>query len=567
MSSVVPADPGPVNYTSDPVPSDMASNFRNYMSHLSQLSPDHDNTQTTLFECHGGVTRLRPGNEHWVNNVEMCSSESEDEDCPMACDYPHSHTRIAHRNGAISQHTDQHTDSECEIHRSHSRRNPRFPYESIGTPRVAWGETPREAWREHPEDPLYDPYALFNLPKSNQRVKRKQKSQMCTCQSLSGEQELDRVVDPRYATRENHRPAICERHRTSNSVISPADPGYEAADVYVVSSSTSRMSPQPSTSSDIVGHTSQGRKMLGTSKSLPIFSSQESMDTNSEAGESSDTDVDIVSVNRASGRTCMGCASNGLCSGCGNHDLSASRVKSSVCKHHSAQSQNASVIRPKAIKLESGQKYPTCEPQPLISPCSARERTTTGMQIGNSVLKKPSSGTKSCIRKTNEPETFPCSETRVLQMPSAEGVIENTQSNVIRENHSFLNATQKSQTNSKSLKDLHNSVIRERFFKHPQGCINSEVSCSADIETGSSIDLTAADSDENGSSDPTGSIAPSNERPSAISPVISEVQLPSFSDDSDIEVVKIETNRLILTMFSALSYRFSNINYYNLWLF
>lgn len=568
ISPVVPASV----YCSDPIPSDMAANFRNYMTHLSQLSPDHDNTHTTLFDRRGGVTRLRPGNEPWLDNmnnaVEMCSSESENEDCEMPCQFPRNHGRHGHLNfnrqleHSRNPRSDEHG---CEVHgrsHGHSRRNPNFPYESFGTPRVAWGETPREAWSDVQDDHLYDslnPYALFNLPKSSQRPKRKQKSHTCTCQSRAvdhhsrgaelRDETLFRDTQPVSRIVENHHISAAEEHGRNrhNHVPENVSPtpersrgvAYDSTERYTGSRHLEQ-TPEPSTSSGIIGHTSLGQRMLGHSKSLPIFSSQESMDTNSETGESSDTDIDIVSVNHGSNPICVGCDSNGACSTGQTHTLCSAHGQNSVY-NHSAQTQNArahersGVIRPKAIKLESGQKYPTFDSVASSAVNGDREQINTDRHSCNSVSRKTA---KTCIRKTNEPELFPSSESRVLTMTSAEGTLESSEPNVIRENHTCVNGTQNSSSN-KSLKDLHNTVIRERFFR------NSDVSRNGEIEGERSIDLTVGDSDDNvnTSCDTHQNGNHSNENRRVVSPVIPEVHLPSASDDSDIEVVKIETNR------------------------
>ena len=554
MSPVVAPLPAPVAYCSDAIPSNMAANFRNYMTHLSQLSPDHDNSRTPLFEQAGGVTRLLPGNEPWVEKMYLSGSDSED--CEMRCDYSRPHNRHEQLSGH-DRHRGRHGDEHgCEVHsRSHGRRNPHFPYESFGTPRVAWGETPREAWSEPQDDPLYDsmnPYALFNLPKANQRGKRKQKNQTCTCQSRNSERSLDNAVSDTLAVSriaENRRaavkpiehynhnnsncnPMIGPINRDSHSINRDSRPmeAYDSADRYAGSLSSS---PQPSTSVGVIEHTANTRRVsLKTSKSLPIFSSQESMDTDSETGDSSDTDVDIVqceAMNHSTAVPITGCDVNNGCSNCGVHG------QSSTCNHKSAQRirENTGVIRPKAIKLESGHKFHTCEP-----------RKTSALTLdtsNNSIFRNQVSGAKTCIHSGADSEQFPSSESRVLQMSSGEGATESSQPSIICENRSCAGSAQKSPTSSKSIKDLQNSVIRERFFRHPvqRSC---DLPRNSEMESDRSIDLTAGDSDESISQDLNVNDNHSNEN-RTVSPVISEVHLPSASDDSDIEVVKIETNR------------------------
>lgn len=556
ISPVVTPVPSGLTYCDDTLPTDMAANFRNYMTHLSHLSPDHDNNQAPLFEQRNGVTQILPGKELWPDSKETFSSGSDSDDCEMACDFPQTRSQPLQVTSQPEQHSNRHGDEQgCEVHsRSHGRRNPHFPYESFGTPRLAWGETPREAWSDHHDDHLYDsmnPYSLFNLPKSSQRGKRKQKRQVCTCQSRNSERNRDTVArEPAPISRivENRRtsakPTDLYNHNTCNQMtrLSGCDHQMDTFDPANRYSGSNTTSPQPSTSSGVIDHTAKSRRMLNTSKSLPIFSSQESMDTNSETGESSDTDVDIVSVNHAAPTApCLGCDVNRDCSNCGTREICPLHRHSSSCGH-SAQvtrvHESSGVIRPKAIKLESGQKYHTCDP---LASCDARMPSSCNDRASSSIYKKQSVGSKTCIRKASDSGAFPSSESRVLQMASAEGVTESSPHNVICENPSC--ATQKSPTNRKSLKDLHNTVIRERMCKHTPAALRStELQRNTDMEAEQSIDLTIVDSDEN-SSTPVNGIDGSGETRAAVSPVISEVNFPSASDDSDIEVVKIETSR------------------------
>lgn len=550
------------------------------MTHLSQLSPDHDTRHTTLFDTRGGRTHLRPGNENWNDGmVEMCSSESDSEDCSINCDL----IRNTHRT---SRHLDRgrsdvRMDSThvCDIHeRGHSRRNPHYPWESLGTPRLAWGETPREAWSDNSDDPMFDslnPYALFNLPKSNQRGKRKQKSHSCSCRNSNSANRnmesahVSHIVEnrsrnhipspqndtfsphdqcsPRMREKSNHDshldigsyPISREQSQSPDRSLDRSrkqSPGDTCLDSQGYISHHSG-SPQPSTSSGINGHTQYGNRILGHSKSLPIFSSQESMDTNSETGESSDTDIDVMSVNNATG---------GLSSNPGTRSMVLSRYSphdDSPC-NHGDQSQighshdNLGIVRPKAIKLESGQKFHTCD-------SSRCEHYPEKGVIESNAKGKALQSRRPICRVDNFEQTFqqpsanfpPSSETRVLQLTPTQQIINNNpvdgrQSSVIRDNTTRnSNSAQINSDRRKSLKDIHNSVIRGRLWNNLQ---NSSCNIS---DNDRSIDLTGADTEENVDSD--------FSRPRSDSPVLPEVVLPSASDDSDIEVVKIETNRYV----------------------
>ncbi|XP_053388155.1 LIM domain-containing protein A-like isoform X2 [Mercenaria mercenaria] len=585
ISPISPADvPNSVTYCDDAVLSEMAANFRNYMTHLSQLSPDQDNTRTALFDTRAGVTRLQPGNENWQDSmVEMCSSGSDSEDCSLSCDLP-----IIRKTHRSSGHLDRNRPDMrldngrvCDIHdRAHLRRNPHFPYESLGTPRLAWGETPREAWSDHSDDPMFDslnPYALFNLPKSNQRGKRKQKSHTCSCRNHSSGASRDmvspnsahvsRIVENRNRnhipspqndtfsprrqtsphTREkshDHRFEIDnysgnrDRSQSPDSVLDRShevptgDPCLDSRG-YISNHTTS---PQPSTSSGIIGHNQYGNRILGHSKSLPIFSSQESMDTNSETGESSDTDIDVMSVNNASG---------GLASNPGSRSLVLPRYsphEEGLCSHNDRSPRthshdNLGIVRPKAIKLESGQKFHTCDnshcehyPEQGVIESNLKGKALQTRRSG----RKGDSFEQTFLQPTNN--FPPSSETRILQMTQSQQIINNSsgdsrQSSVIRDNTTRnSNSAQIHPERRKSLKDMHNSVIRERIWSDRPHDPTEMIS-----DNERSIDLTGIDTDENTRSENSGRRSDS--------PVLPEVHLPSASDDSDIEVVKIETNR------------------------
>ncbi|WAR01502.1 hypothetical protein MAR_008060 [Mya arenaria] len=134
LSPIAGNIPNAVTYCDDVVPSDMAANFRNYMTHLSQLSPENDNSRTPLLDPQSGVTRLLPGNTaNWAEeSVDMCSSDSESEpDCGLACEFGQSRTHG--RQPARSHRTRHSEDTSYDSvgpSLGHSRRNPHFPYES-----------------------------------------------------------------------------------------------------------------------------------------------------------------------------------------------------------------------------------------------------------------------------------------------------------------------------------------------------------------------------------------------------------------------------------------------------
>lgn len=568
-SQISPIASGSVPYCDDGVSSEMAANFRNYMTHLSQLSPDHDNRHTQLFDTRGGVTRLRPGNENWSNSmVDMCSSESDSDDSALECDLP-----VLNNSRHRSRHLDHdHSDLKvensgvCEIHgASHLRRNPHFPYEAIGTPRLAWGETPREAWSDHSDDTMYDslnPYALFNLPKSSQRGKRKQKPCSCRNHSNSGNRSTSPdnghgacVRDSRRRNRNIASPTndpyvphsltgpIAHEARTLNSHgpvgaysrVQDDSPGLNTDSDGCINprgySNQHEGTPQPSTSSGIIGHTRYGSRILGHSKSLPIFSSQESMDTNSETGESSDTDIDVMSVNQSSGVPDVNHSSQKH----GHVRFETSRCNHAVESHGNHTHDNNGIVRPKAIKLESGQKYHTCD----NSRCDhhlPNVMSETGSAAKSSIIRRSPHNTTDNFERPFQPpgHNFPSSESRILHVPSnqpalnnSSQMIENRQSSVIKDNTSRGSKNVIPPEKRKTIKDMHNSVIRGRLIVD-----RSKNSCNE-----RSIDLTGVDTEETGTHE--------NSVPRCDSPVLPEVILPSTSDDSDIEVVRIETNRYV----------------------
>lgn len=591
MSPITPTDVASnVAYCDDVVPSEMAANFRNYMTHLSQLSPDHDTRGTALFDTHGTVTRLRPGNDGWTDSmVDMFSSGSDSEECSLNCDLPVIRNS-GHLGGDRSDRMVENTRA-CDIHeRSHLRRNPHFPYESLGTPRVAWGETPREAWSEtprdtwsetprdswsdHADDSMYDslnPYALFNLPKSNQRGKRKQKSNSCLCRSRTSGISRGLVSPDNALVSQHHNSShiplpqneTFSSHNRSSPLAHETSKHDQHLDITTFSHNTDHsrspdlglnlsrehatqddciesrgyigqsQSPKSSTSTGSVAHTQYGNRILGHSKSLPIFSSQESMDTNSETGESSDTDVDVMSVNHAPA---------GLAQTPGSHSLILPQYlhEERPCAH-SSQSQrahmhdNLGIVRPKAIKLESGQKSHMCD----TSCCEhhpEQRRLDSGLK-GNGVMTRRSVHPPDNFEQTLTPPAdffLPSSETRVLEMTPNQQIINNNSSIDNRQPSVICdirtrNSAQLIPERRKSLKDMHNSVIRERLW--PDRPPNS----SNLLDSERRIDLTGVDAED--------AISSESNVHRADSPVLPEVLFPSASDDSDIEVVKIETNR------------------------
>lgn len=576
ISPIPPPDvPSRVSYCDDAVQSEIASNFRSYMTHLSQLSPDHDVRHTSLFDSHSGGTHLQQRNENWNDNmVEMCSSESDSEDCSLNYDLVRkTHRRPRHLDRSRSDLPLDNTHV-CDIHdRGHSRRNPHFPYESLGTPRLAWGETPREAWSDNSDDPMYDslnPYALFNLPKSNQRGKRKQNSHTCSCRDSRNKNRnmeianVSRIIgncnrshipssqgdtfsahdqcSPRLHEKSNHDPRLDgggypgnrEQSQSLDTQLEhgfkePAGGGCVDLQGYI---NNHRDSPQPSTSAGVIGHTQYSDRILGHSKSLPIFSSQESMDTNSETGESSDTDIDVMSVNHAAtGLSNPGSRSMVMSRYSPVEDSPCNHSDQSVMNHHH---ENLGILRPKAIKLESGQKFHTCD----SSGCEHCPEKSAMESKGKALQTRRSARNADNFVPTFQqpPTNFPpSSEIRVLQMTPSPQImnnnsVESRQSSVIKDNTTRnSNSAQINPERRKSLKDIHNSVIWGRLWANQRSSSNIP-------DNERSIDLTGADQEA--------SVDQNISRHRSDSPVLPEVVLPSASDDSDIEVVKIETNRL-----------------------
>ncbi|WAR29546.1 LOW QUALITY PROTEIN: hypothetical protein MAR_003114, partial [Mya arenaria] len=484
LSPIAGNIPNAVTYCDDVVPSDMAANFRTYMTHLSQLSPENDNSRTPLLDPQSGVTRLLPGNTaNWAEeSVDMCSSDSESEpDCGLACEFGQSRT---HGRQTARSHRTRHSEdtSYDSVGPSlgHSRRNPHFPYESFGTPRVAWSDTPREAWHDRSEDPMYDslnPYALFNLPKSSQRGKRKQKMHSCTCRLRGSDRRSnDSELIGRANSARNTGACGIQQQENVGGFYGRESPviqnsghteGFLANDRYAQAGNTS---PQPSTSG-LVGNRLSHSRNNGHSNSLPIFSTHESMDINSDSGESTDTDVNIMSIDHQhKDRSAMNYEFNTSCSNCGRSDCkkhghhvdNQSSYICNSCRENSLTHEHVGVIRPKAIKLESGQKYHKCEPTHSESRQS-RSRPL-GAENRHSCTYHAENRRESVCSHQND--TFPTSENRVLELPMPNDSLNHAhpQASVNSDNHSnSLRESDVLPSKSKSLKEIQNSVIKEHI--------------------------------------------------------------------------------------------------------
>lgn len=500
VPSLLPPRPGGT-YLEEPV--DMATNFRTYMSHLSQLSPDQDGSRQPLYSPSAGPSRMGTGNmvETWPD-VDMYSSDSDGEE--YLCSRPQRRPHV-HGESRI-----------CSIHgHGHARRNPHFPYESFGTPRVAWGETPREAWSEHADEHLYDSanrYALFNLPKSRQRGKRKQNSgEVCTCSVRPREQ-------PCAVNAETGIPraqGFCEGPTSPLPMEDRVSCKYKDDRAFV---SSHESAAESGSSSGLMG--SSGG--LAHSRSLPIFSSQESMDTTSETGESSDTDADPMSVSRGtlsanvSSAAASSCSNTSRCSKCrsGCVHQGADSVYSKQHKAHGSVSRNhehSGVVRPKAIKLESGRRYKTRDACYCDRENANTGRAATGCCKHSQRHYPTSAGSGNTRAKHTGVRTIPDQH---LELPGLDLETPDETRTVTLGSHRHSDTSTSSPASRKSLKDIHNSVIKQRLFSQPSRT--------------EQIDLTGGDADVGHHGDESGTV----------SPVMPEVHLPS--DDSDIEVVKID---------------------------
>ena len=501
----------------------------------------------TLFDTSSGVPRLRP-HRRWSDNViDMYSSDSDDNGEAHTCDQGSDGNSRKRECGFQAE--NGHVNSQPVSH-SRLRRNPHFPYESLFSPRVAWGERPREAWSEHQDQSMYDslnPYALFNLPRSD-AVKKDGSLSKRRSTDISGRERHSREdLNSDYASNFHsiHSCGDLGMDRMNERGISPSTDGRLGIEhgSHPSLSELNRLSPQPSTSSGVGGGEGDRMRVLSHSKLYHPFSSQESMDTNSDIEDSSDTDVDIVSVNFNSvtpdSRAGPYVVRDNRTLTCVNDNSVQCDVKKSAKnKTHTCIQGNLGVVRPKAIKLESGQKFLKSNTNSggNVEITNASYNGSSENLAGNIATRNISD--ESTIPSTNN--DLPSSESRILHMVpnpqviKANAKLQNPTSKVICNNPSRHGKMPHASCIRKSLKDMHNSVIK--------GCSPSDMMGAAALpkaaaaDTGRSIDLTMGDTD-----DLNIETEVSGER--VDSPIIAEVQLPSASDDSDIEVVRIETNR------------------------
>ena len=516
-------------YSNETLPSNMSENFRSYMDHLAHLTSEADH-----------LRRLGPEVEdqtRWGDNVvEMCSDESDSEECPV----------------------------DHYSNRDHLQRNPNFPYESLASPRVAWGERPREAWNDDVSEQhmMFDstnPYALFNLPhpglrgslhhhKRKQNVKpelshmhrddksgrqdvirrknathpsrthethRKSSTHLNLGDNQSGHEiECPQTSQPRFDC-ESHSGLVCEnfrrrqpqfgtgeiRTRINPRCSSPylESQGMLPSDTVVLDENSMRDtfhitrqgsfrgSPQPSTSGGLCH---------------PRFRTQESMDTNSDSEECSDIDVMTVP-----------------------HLHHTHDVNGNPCSGHTHRdkfsSKSNTIVRPKAVKGESSEvdgRFDRGVSEDNFSGSCCK----TNSENGRSSMSAVSQDSRCASPNLGIPlpglssssNDYRSSEARVLHMDTH-------QHSVVQPQPCHL----KNLSSKKSHKDKHNSVIK---------CKGAHKSF-ASVDR--SIDLTSNESESASSRFQDDE----NVRPS--SPVIQDVHLASASDDSDIEVVKIETSR------------------------
>ena len=476
----------------------MTENFRSYMDHLSHLTTDADPTRRLGAEVEEQT--------RWGDNVvEMCSDVSDSEDCPV----------------------DHYSD------RDHLQRNPNFPYESLASPRVAWGERPREAWNDDVSEPhhMFDstnPYALFNLPHPGLRgnihhhrrkpiglshVNRDDKTarqevirrKNGTHSGRIGEPtragashfnlgENQSVLDCRQTSQPNfdcdsHSSVVCENFRRRRQ------PQFGAPEVQPKINNRCSL---PLPESEVVlpkervvidessvrdtYHITRDSQQASTSAALiaPRFSSQESMDTTSDSEESSD--IDIITVPHLHH----------------SHDSNAN-----PCSAH--REKNNTIVRPKAIKGElNGQFDRTSSEKTLSGQCCKTSPQTSSSVSPDHHRVSPNLGIPLPGLSASD---YRSSEARVLHMDTHQHCVVQPQPCHI-----------KNMSNKKSHKDKHNSVIK---------CKGTPTR---------SIDLTDSEVDS-------GRFTEQDAAARASSPIIQDVHLGSASDDSDIEVVKIETSR------------------------
>ena len=603
----------------------MTDNFRSYMDHLSHLTHDSDHVASLSHE----------NRSRWADGVvDMCSDDSEDEDC------------------SIDHYSDQETRRSSS--RDHAQRNPNFPYESLATPRVAWGERPREAWNDDIRDPhrMFDqtnPYALFNLPHPglrgtggfhNHRRRPNVKTEPQPGRQETGHRHREPTHSCRDASHSHREPShrdvnrhdvirkrngshsqngghchhvhdnsrLCQpnlRNAASQSgceLLQTSQPRFEleetgssptnddlrlnrlpqsttqeVQDRFIPS--TEDLSAPPNGAAGFANNLERGREIqdrfipsteelsaplngalvfannlergrllelqnssrqafprqLPLSRGvfqppestmfcsrpapLPTCSSQESMDTSDSGGEDC-SDVDIVTVGGAqcpvSGAQCpmngAQCPETGNPHICVGHESRDGRL---------SRDRSSQIVRPKAVKLENGARQrldraiSESDDEVIRCPHSNMEGVSSSalnLDSHNRCI-SPNLGIPLPGLSPSDND-FHSSESRIRHM--------DTNQNCIAQPPISRFATN---ANKKSQKDKHNSVIRK---------VSQQTSPNT---VASSIDLTTGES-EGG---PLGFHG--DERGGAMSPVVQDVNLASGSDDSDIEVVKIESSR------------------------
>ena len=504
----------------------MTDNFRSYMDHLSHLTPEADPISSLESQ---GQTR-------WGDNVvDMCSDESDGEDCP------------------VNHYSDSNSTGQGQA--THLRRNPNFPYQSLASPRVAWGERPREAWNDELPEPhrMFDsanPYALFNLPHPGLRgnlhhhsrrphvkteplhMHRDNTNRQHVIRRNSRDNLPIPACRPHFSHRDNHAGhentspshVDCEENQSSlshgnhrtrqprfgNPEINPSCSIPQSDSLGILPTSTTVNSDRDPChiTSDLLLESAQssGGGVFQARSVLPRLSSQESMDTTSDSEECSDVDVMTVPhLHYAHDE--IGEACSGHISGNGNLGSRKSRI-----------------IRPKAVKLETGkssQRFegPTSDGNVSRS-CSnanvdgAINRNSSSAVTQDSGSLSPSLGIPLPGLSSNSND-YRSSEARVLHLGTHQHCVAQPQPCHLKVNSS----------SKKGHKDKHNSVIK---------CKAVHRACQG---TNGSIDLTDNDPD------PTPASYHGDESRRSPSPVVQDVLLASADDDSDIEVVKIESSR------------------------
>ena len=569
-----------------PIQSDMVENFRNYMTHLSQLSPGQDNSRTPLFEMRSdNKVRLLPGNENiWTapdEPIDMSSDSESDSDYRLPSTHQPFHNRAVLNEG--SRHGVIPGDHMCNSQRSLPHRD--LSYQSQGHSHSAhegYSDYRRRSWcdahcgdRQDPiDDNLYDsrnPYALFNLPKSVQRHKRRQRSRPCTCRLQSAEERRRNAASELSSSNAGRlRDVSPTRGQTAGSVRnsrhfyqlvsldssseSEAQPALSEIDRSQINSSSNdrpcmqRNSPQFLDSAYPCENRNRQQAFIRPNSER---SDNRVMDSEMEDVQLSEnrvssnipSDYDSLPQNRVSNyfhsrkenedANFHGNASRSSKSmETDNSTKIDNRATCSCCLRNRANSTDSSVVvRPKAIKLESGKKFHTrsanadyCDFQNssgnLICP-RKKEGCTHDISGGLDNCDHA----HGCPTKVIRENRSHCSN-RSIDPPAA-ALISPTQ----LQNRNAGTAT----VQAKSLKDIQNSVIKERK------CGNSMQMETENESTRNRVDLTnpievvsngsAGQSEDGGRSD------------RATSPIVSEVQFHSSSEDSDVEVIRIETNR------------------------